>query len=202
MPRPRARVSLQQGLMLNLPKLIRRRFAIPGGHTGPSVIRWTYEFSNSEVALGLLTANLEHSTTGWLRIQIGSLDQRITLYRQPRHFGGGQWYFLCPKTNRQCSVVWMPPGARQLASRQAWGRQVAYQSQFQPWYDRALSAAQRLRCSLGGPDWAGIDDEFDPPKPKWMRKRTYEGILARSYKYEEIADDRLVYFVARLMGRG
>jgi len=55
----------------------------------------------------------------------------------------------------------MPPGARQFASRQAWGRQVAYQSQFQTWYDRALTAGQNLRCKLGGPDWAGYD-EFDP----------------------------------------
>jgi hypothetical protein len=78
---------------------------------------------------------------------------------------------------------------------------VAYSSQFQTRYDRALRAAQSLRIKLGGPDWAGFNGD-DPPKPKWMRWKTYDRILERSYRYESIADEHLVYFAARLMGRG
>jgi hypothetical protein len=170
--------------------------------TGPNHISWSYTYTDEEIASGLLSASMVSEQAGWLRIQIGNLDQWLPLRRQPRHFGGAQWYFECPRTGRRCSVVWMPPGARSFASRQAWGaRKVAYSSQFQTWHDRALTAGQKLRSDLGGPDWAGYNGD-DPPKPKWMRWKTYNRILDRSYRYEAIADQHLVHFVARLMSRG
>jgi hypothetical protein len=94
----------------------------------------------------------------------------------------------------------MVPGDKSLASRQAWGRQVAYSSKFESWFHRALTKAQALRASLGGADWAGID-EIDPPKPKWMRWRTYDQIVTRSRDYEAIADQHTFAVTARLMKR-
>jgi hypothetical protein len=78
----------------------------------------------------LLWADMRGPIEGSFLIQLGKLDQRLILLRRPRHFGGGQWYFMCPVMNRRCSVIWKPPGASQFWSRQAYGRQVAYQSQF------------------------------------------------------------------------
>jgi hypothetical protein len=198
MPRPRNRVCLQDGLRLDLNRLRRRRFILPGFETGPTPIRWNYDYTGEVVASGLISASMGDPNEGWLRIQIGSLDQSLPLRRQPRRYGGGQWYFQCIKTGRLCSAVWMPPGARCFASRQAWGRQVAYGSQFQTWYDRALSQGQGLRTKLGGPEWAGYNGD-DPPKPRWMRWKTYNRILERSYEYESLADRRLIYFAARIM---
>jgi hypothetical protein len=198
MPRHRNRVCLQAGLKLDLNRLRRQRFVRPGMQTGPNSIRWSYTYTDEEIASGSLSASMENEHDGWLRIQIGQLDQWIPLHRRARHFGGGQWYFECVRTGRLCSTVWMPPGARSFASRQAWGRQVAYSSQFQTWYDRALTQGQGLRSKLGGPEWAGYCGD-DPPKPKWMRWRTYNRILERSYRYEEIADQRLISFAARFL---
>ena len=85
-----------------------------------------------QIAWGIITADMSgaNGPHGWFRIQIGSLDQLIILVARPRHFGGHQWYFVCPYTKRHASVLWMPPGARDFACRQKWGRQVAYNSQF------------------------------------------------------------------------
>ncbi len=69
-----------------------------------------------------------------------------------------------------------------------------YRSQFQTEHDRALSKAQAIRTKLGGPDCAGID-EFDPPKPKGMRWRTYHKLICRSREQEAIADERLIFFL-------
>ena len=109
MPRSRNRACLQEGLKLDLNRLRRQRFVCPGLRTGPNRIRWSNTYTEEEVACGLLSASLEHVSEGWLRIQIGRLDQWIPLRRQPRHFGGGQWYFECVKTGQLCSAVWMPP---------------------------------------------------------------------------------------------
>jgi hypothetical protein len=117
-------------LKLDLYKLARQGFVRPGAWTGPKFIRWTYTYTGEHIASGEIWANMAFSEPGYFRIQIGSLDQRILLEAEPRHFGGQQWYFVCPSTGRRASVLWMPPGARSFASRQAWRRQVAYATQF------------------------------------------------------------------------
>jgi len=33
---------------------------------------------------------------GWLRLQFAGFNKRIDLTAVPRHFGGRQWYWLCP----------------------------------------------------------------------------------------------------------
>jgi hypothetical protein len=82
-------------------------------------------------------------------------------------------------------------------ARRPQGRQVAYGSQFETPRDRALSAAQAIRCKLGGKDYISIDGDM-PPKPKWMRWRTYERITQRCEAYEAICNLYLLGFLARL----
>jgi hypothetical protein len=88
MPRPRQRVCLQQGLKLDLSKLSRQGLVRPGASVGPYFIRWFNTYWGEEIASGLITASMEGVYEGSLRIQIGSLDQRIILVPRPRHFGG------------------------------------------------------------------------------------------------------------------
>ena len=147
MSRPRKRVRLEAGPKLDLNEILRRSRLKPG-----QLGRGTCSLSNcGEVfAQGSIEICLPLESAGWFALKAGSLDQRIALERAPRRFGGVQWYFLCPVTGRRVSVLWMPPGARSFASRQAWGRQVAYGSQFEAQHDRALSAAQDIRYELAG----------------------------------------------------
>jgi hypothetical protein len=70
------------------------------------------------------------------------------------------------------SVLWTPPGAKQFCSRYAWGRRkVAYRSQFLSVYDRGHAGQAKIKARLIG----DLDpDDWDlPPKPKWIRWRTY-----------------------------
>ena len=171
MPRPRQRACLQDGLKLDLNKLVRQGLVRPGARVGPYLIRWTYTHTGEEIASAADHCEYGKQIRGWLRIQIGSLDQRIILVPRARHFGGHQWYFMCPVMNRCCSVLWMPPGATRFCSRQTWGRQVAYASQFADPDNRAHIGQAKIKSRL----IADLDpDEWDlPPKPKWMRWRTY-----------------------------
>jgi hypothetical protein len=115
MPRSRRRVCLESGLKLDLNELRRQALVIPGAKQW-SVIRWTNTYTGEEIANGVLTSNMEGKYEGWLRIQLGSLDQTIILVPKPRHFGGYQWYFVCPVMNRYASVLWMPPGGPAFAA--------------------------------------------------------------------------------------
>lgn len=196
MPRPRQRACLDQGLKLDLNKLARQGLARPGLTVGPNVIRWTYTYTGEEIASGLISASMDGEYEGWLRIQIGSLDQRIILVPRARHLGGRQWYFVCPVMNRYASVVWMPPGATRFCSRQTWRRQVAYASQFETPVDRAYRGQAKIKSRL----IADLEpDEWDlPPKPKWMRWRTYNRHEEKFDAYEDVIDQRLFALAARL----
>jgi hypothetical protein len=67
------------------------------------------------------------------------------LVARPRHFGGKLWYFLCPLRHRLGSVLWKPSGATRFCSRQTWGRQFAYQSQFNDATNRAHAGKARIK---------------------------------------------------------
>jgi hypothetical protein len=197
MPRPRQRVRLQDGLKLDLNKLIRQRLIRPGAKAGPYLIRWTYTYTGEEIASAVITANMENKYEGELRIQIGGLDQTIFLVPRACHFGGRQWYFICPVMNRRCSVVWMPPGATRFCSRQTWGRRVAYASQFADPDNRAHLGQAKIKSRL----IADLDpDEWDlPPKPKWMRWRTYNKHVERFDAYEAILHSGVAELLAKLL---
>lgn len=198
MPRPRQRVSLQDGLKLDLNRLARKGFVQTGANIGVRGITWTHSYWG-EVATGTICADMSGSSEGWLRIQLGNLDQTIILIARHRHFGGKQWYFMCPVRNRPASVLWKPSGATRFCSRQTWGRQVAYQSQFNDATNRAHAGQAKIKSRL----IAGLDpDEWDlPPKPKWMRWGTYSRHVERYDRYEAILDYGCVALAAKFLGK-
>lgn len=94
----------------------------------------------------------------------------------------------------------MPPGARCFCSRQTWGRQVAYASQFATPVDRAWRGQARIKSRLIGD---GDPDEWDlPPKPKWMRWHTYKREVEKFDRYEELLDRQLLRSAMRILNWG
>jgi hypothetical protein len=201
MGRSRSRVCLQDGLKLDLNRLARQGFVRRGARSGPIGIRWTHSYWG-EIASGTISADLSGTREGWFRFESNNLDQSIVLLAVPRPFGGRQWYFVCPVRNRPASVLWKPSGATRFCSRQTWGRQVAYQSQFNDATNRAHAGQTRIKsklCTIGGLD----PGEWDfPPKPKWMRWRTYTQAEEKFDRYEATLNEGTFALMARLIGHG
>jgi hypothetical protein len=191
MPRRRRRVRLEAGLKLDLNQLLRHGLVKVGSKL-QTTIAWPRPDSDDVPVSGLILSDLTYEKRGWMRLQLGQLEQWINLVSVPRHFGGGQWYFLCRNTERPVSVLWKPPGGSCFLSRQAWGRRVAYSTQFETPRDRAFSGAERIRCRLGGT----VDGAF-PVKPKGMHWRTYQAKLDRSEAYETMTS----FYLARSLSR-
>ena len=154
MARSRQRVRLEDGLKLNINKLIGRGGIQPGSKTR-AIVGWPQRYGEQSSS-GVLTAELSYPVRGWMRLEFGSGDHWLELVTEPRHFGGRQWYFLCPQTGRRASVLWKPPGARSFASRQAWGRQVASGSQFQSWPRSRVFGGAGRGVSARGPGLCGL----------------------------------------------
>ena len=199
MPRPRQRACLQHGLKLDLNRLARQGLVNPGAQTGPFAIRWTNTYWQEEIAIGLISADMQGEIEGSLRIQIGELDQTIILIALPRHYGGRQWYFMCPSHELSSLGALDASWAGRFASRDAWPGRVAYSSQFMTADERAHLGKSKIKSRLIG----NFDpDEWDlPPKPKWMRWKTYNRYVERFERYEDILNDGIIELMANLMGR-
>jgi hypothetical protein len=194
MARPRKRERLEDGLKLDLNKLVRDVFWPGGNEPLTFSTQWTSNH-RGVITNAQSTIQKEGEDRAYLRIVIvGKPEQRLELIAEPRHFGGKQWYFRCPVTGGKCSLVWMPPGADRFCSRQAWGKQVAYSTQFESTFHRALTAREKVKSRLIG----DLDPRYWdlPPKPKWMRQHTYDR-LAEKYLFYE---DKMDQCIADLVG--
>jgi hypothetical protein len=187
MPRSRWRATLESGPKLDLAKLIPKGAGKPGTH-----IRSTLTYASGEVITAEL--RLDHYG-GMLEITSAAGRQSFGLAVQQRHFGGLQWYVVCPRTSKRVRVLFRPMGARWFASRHAFGRQVAYASQFLDPVGRAWRTKEKVKARLIGD---GDPDEWDlPPRPKGMRQATYERWETRY----DAAEERLEYEISLALAR-
>jgi hypothetical protein len=99
---------------------------------------------------------------------------RVQLTRTEPAFGGHRWWFLCPRTARRTTKLFLPNGGWHFWSRQAYG--LGYACQREDRFSRLQRRAAMLNRQLGGEGWRNWD--LPPAKPKWMRWRTYDRKIA------------------------
>lgn len=118
----------------------------------------------------------------------GPQDQTIALRAIPCHFGGHRWSFVCPVRRCGATRLYLPNGANAFAGRLAWG--LGYASQRGTRSDRAWSVIRRVDARL----------DHDGAKPKWMRWRTYRGLVERRAAADDVLDAELLAAGARMLG--
>lgn len=102
-----------------------------------------------------------------------AVDELIPFARSPTNFGGARLWLTCLRCRRRVGVLY---GGRYFRCRTCHG--LRYQSQEQPYWQRAIEQADKLRQRVGGEDGAFEGHDY-PSKPKWMRWRTYNRLKAR-----------------------
>ena len=113
----------------------------------------------------------------------------------PCRFGGARPYFICPGVvnGMACGrrVVKLYGAARYFLCRHCY--RLAYASQREDRYDRALRRANNMRARLGGdPSTASLL----PRRPKGMHERTYQRLLSQILDAEMTAEERLTIFMS------
>ncbi len=93
------------------------------------------------------------------------IREEIPLARTAQKFGGERIWFVCPGCGRRCRAIY---GGDYFRCRKC--HKATYPSQYEDYYNRLISRAQDVRIKLGA---SGGMDELFPPKPKWMRWKTY-----------------------------
>ncbi len=104
------------------------------------------------------------------------VDEKVPLAETATSFGGTRQWFVCLACGRRCRVLY---GGGRFRCRKC--HRLKYETQYEPAFARAATRALKIRERLGGK--GGIDDFF-PPKPKGMHRKTYERLEAEAERLE------------------
>lgn len=125
--------------------------------------------------------------------RVSEFRQYVEMVCSQPHFGGVRWWFICPESGARCRTLFLPIAGDRFVSRQALG--LTYQSQQMSAEDRAIVLARRIRMQLGGATWRDLSLS-QPPKPKWMRWKTYSRLATKAAASEY----RAIASIARRFG--
>jgi hypothetical protein len=159
---------------------------------------WQWTRDGERVAWITLRAEADRLHLSY-RVRIGGgewedVDETVRVVRVPCRLGGARHYFVCPALVNGIAC------GRRVAKLHGAGRyflcrrchRLAYASQGEAEWDRALRRANKIRVRLGGEP--GMASPF-PERPRGMWRRTYERLRERAFESEARADGA---FLARL----
>src|SRR5690349_14626979 len=111
---------------------------------------------------------------------------RVRLATTRPRYGGERWWFVCPSSGRRAFKLYLPNGGRWFLSRAAYG--LAYEVTREDALSRHLRRAGGILAKLGRPEaeWWGW-----APKPKWMRRQTYERLRAELTELQMAGEEML-----------
>src|SRR4051812_35323829 len=97
---------------------------IPKGRGRPRTrVRTQWRYASGQVITTEIRLGADY---GSLTIWFGGRQQTFDLAARRPHFGGHQWYVICPSTGKHVRVLYLPYGTSAFASRHHWGRRAAY----------------------------------------------------------------------------
>ena len=165
---------------------------------------WQWTRDGEKVASIILRAETDCLHLSY-RARIGGsewedVEETVRIVRVPCRFGGSRPYFICP------GVVNGVICGRRVAKLHGLGRyflcrhcyRLAYASQSEGSWDRALRRANKIRQRLGGDP--GMAAPF-PERPKGMWRRTYERLRDEGFDAETQANEFFIIQAERLLTR-
>jgi hypothetical protein len=182
----RSRKTVESYWMLDVNQLSEKGCLRPGCS---STCQWT---SGNEVFSIKLSAESERLHLRYkVRVRGGEFEEVaeiIPIVRRHCRFGGSRFFFICPGRGdgSTCGrrTIKLHLSCRYFLCRHC--NQLAYSSQYEQEWQRALRRANKLKQRLGID--VGIAEPF-PVKPKGMWTRTYGSLLGEILQAEILANE-------------
>ena len=192
------KTKLDEGLKLNINKLVRDGLSPPRGWTS-GTLKWTTTRTNEYYASIGYEINTGNPDNMWMRVHYTStirgekhdMDYKISITTTEPHYGGRRFWFICPRTGARAAVLYSPPGSKWFASRKAYN--LKYLSQSEGPDHRAINRMWKLKNKLGGENF--------PRRPKGMHRKTYDRLFDETLLAEEVCDMHIIQRFGNLTGR-
>lgn len=187
--RPGWRRKCENSLALDL-RILRRRGRLAAGQSFP----WSWS-RDGEPCGSIAVSVLEHSIR-LSYVWTGPGDERVSrayemaLERTPCPFGGARIWFRCRWCGRRCAVIYGLSGDGYFGCRRC--LRLAYACEAEDLCGRLWRKQRKLEARLA--------DNLE--RPKGMRVRTYQRIVAEWEEVEEAKDLDFAIAAARLLGIG
>ncbi len=204
--------TIEQGLKLDLRLLRLQKLFLPDENMHYTPLTWTNSYTGEQVA----AAGLSYCAgpdEKWLRLSYTvtrygeepfKLSETFQLDAFAQPYGGHRWYIICPTMGSRCQCLYLPPGATKFRSRRGFKSRLQYYSQKVDAPSRLMETGRGIARKVlraGPPKWREKYREWDfPPKPPWMRWKTYNKHYARWEWYEQQADAYLAPWILKLGG--
>lgn len=120
------------------------------------------------------------------------VSYRVCLARSFPPYGGGRWWFVCPRHQRRAFKLYLPLGGHQFWSRQAYGLGYACQR------GTALDRAHRHKSKIERALWWDGDE---PVRPPGMWHKTFTRMLVELEDAVERVDTVWLPHALRLLSR-
>jgi hypothetical protein len=193
--------AVEDGLTLDPGQLLRHG-NLPLGRHVAGTLTWTRQPSGEHAGEIGYEADMRDRDHASLRLQYSRTswdgtktvhDYRVELVTTIPPFGGVRWWFLCPRTGRLASKLYLPPGASRVAFR------MGYQSQRRGPLFRAQDREARVVRKLGATYRRPLTPR--PPRPKWMRHKTYARLCGELERWQTAQDWAFVAATEGLIAR-
>ena len=189
--------TIENGLKLDLRALRRQKLFKPDGNHRYTPLTWTNTYTRKEIATVGLTI-CAGSDDNWLRLNYSvtrsaeepfEVSDTFQLDNFAQPFGGHRWYIICPTTGSRCQCLYLPRGATHFRSRLGFRCRLQYHSQQQNLPTRLMESGRGIAAKVLGAGPRAWREKYRdwnfPPKPPWMRWKTYNREFARWQSYED-----------------
>ena len=158
---------------------------------------WQWTRAGERVADIVLRAAADRLTLSYRIRQYGeewqAVEQPTPVVWVPCGFGRQRPYFLCPGRGCGRRVSKLYGAGTYFLCRQCY--ELAYASQRENHYVRALRRANKIRARLGGEP--GTASLF-PNRPKGMHRQTYKRLRSEAWEAEMLAEENFAIILERL----
>jgi hypothetical protein len=128
-----------------------------------------------------------------------TVDNDILIKQIPCYFGGFRPLFQCFKCFRNARFLYVKPRRQSFACRECTG--LMYRTQSVDDEQQSRIAIGKIQAKLAKEITHLLDPDDTPPKPPWMRWRTYERSITRLTRQQDKRDAIFHEQVSKVMRR-
>lgn len=183
-----SKAIIDHGLSISIHHMMKSCAPNQGRFEKPTKCSGAWQWTSDGQTRATISYSIQHTSPARAVLELSylisgeAITYSIQLAAHPCRFGGQRWFAFCPILGRKVCRIYLPNGAKLFLSRHAY--RLAYQSQSDTaGFDRVCNQRNRMLFKK-----LKSTNPQSPKKPKWMRWKTFDGLLGKVAALEHDID--------------